>query len=110
MNDMELKKNLGLKIKEQRNKLNLTQELFSEKIGITQRQMSLIELGKSFPSPKTLSNIVKIADCKMSDLFDFEIFKSKNEIRDELKKNLMVAVNTFSVEKLKVLYIISKNI
>ena len=60
------------KIKEQRNKLNLTQELFSEKIGITQRQMSLIELGKSFPSPKTLSNIVKIANCKMTDLFDFE--------------------------------------
>ncbi len=110
MNETELKKKLGLKIKEQRNKLNLTQELFSEKIGITQRQMSLIELGKSFPSPKTLSNIVKIAECSMSDLFDFEIFKSKKEIKDELRKNLIAAINSFSIEKLKILYTICKNI
>ena len=47
----ELKIKLGLKIKEYRKKLNLTQEEFSEKIERTQRQVSLIELGKSFPSP-----------------------------------------------------------
>ena len=75
MNETELKKKLGLKIKEQRNKLNLTQELFSEKIGITQRQMSLIELGKSFPSPKTLSNIVKV-DKNFNEYFQYQ----RNEI------------------------------
>ena len=110
MNETELKKKLGLKIKEQRNKLNLTQELFSEKIGITQRQMSLIELGKSFPSPKTLSNIVKVANCKMTDLFDFETFKTQKEVKEELKKDLLRLINSFSTEKLKILHFISKNI
>ena len=53
MNDIELKTLLGLKIKHYRNQLKLTQEELGEKINRTQRQVALIELGESFPSPQT---------------------------------------------------------
>lgn len=106
MNEVDFKKCLGLKIKTYRNRLNLTQEMFLEKIGVTQRQISLIELGKSFPSPKTLLNIVSILNCSLKDLFDIENFNNIKELKTELNKIL----DTLSEEKLKIIYQIAKNI
>ena len=106
MNETQLKKHFGLKIKHYRNKLNLTQEALSEKIGITQRQMSLIELGKSFPTPKTISNIVKILNCTITDLFDFECIEDSKTTKEKLAQ----VIESLSEEKLKILYIIAKNI
>lgn len=106
MNEEKLKLYLGQKIKQFRNNLKLTQEEFSEKIGITQRQVSLIELGKSFPKPDTLSNIANVFNCSMSDLFDFEPISN---ILD-LKKELLKVIENLPEEKLKSLYIIGKNI
>ena len=45
---MDRKILIGLKIKEIRKKSNLTQEQFSEKIGIEPPSLSNIENGKSF--------------------------------------------------------------
>ena len=67
MNDIELKTLLGLKIKHYRNQLKLTQEELGKKINRTQRQVSLIELGESFPSPQTLINIASAFNCSMRD-------------------------------------------
>ena len=72
MNDTELKTLLGLKIKHYRKQLALTQEELGEKIERTQRQVSLIELGSSFPNPEALINIAKVFNCSIKDLFDFE--------------------------------------
>ena len=106
MNEADFKKSLGQKIKNYRNRLNLTQEMFSEKIGVTQRQISLIELGKSFPSPKTLLNIVSISNCSLKDLFDIDGFNNIKELKIELNK----IINNLSDEKLKIIYQIAKNI
>ncbi len=106
MNEIDLKKSLGQKIKNYRNRLNLTQEMFSEKIGVTQRQISLIELGKSFPSPKTLLNIVSILNCSLKDLFDIDSFNNIKELKIELNK----IINNLPDEKLKIIYQIAKNI
>ena len=106
MSEDNLKKYFGLKLKYYRNKLNITQEVFSEKIGITQRQMSLIELGKSFPSPKTISKIASFLNCPVSDLFDFKLIKETKITKSKLSG----LIENLPEEKLKILYIIAKNI
>lgn len=106
MNEESLKIKLGLKIRQYRINLNLTQEIFSEKIGITQRQMSLIELGKSFPSIKTLINISNVLNCSLGDLFNLEPCENIKNI----KKELLNSINNLPDEKLKILYAVFKNI
>lgn len=56
---MDRKILIGLKIKEIRKKSNLTQEQFSEKIGIEPPSLSNIENGKSFPSMQTVLRILE---------------------------------------------------
>lgn len=106
MKDSELKTYLGLKIKYYRKKLNLTQDELGEKINRTQRQVSLIELGNSFPAPETLINLAQVFNCPMKDLFDFEPVEDIKDIKNELLKN----IDKLSDEKLKILYLMSKNI
>jgi len=106
MNDEELKTLLGLKIKTLRNKCGFTQEELGERIGRTQRQVSLIELGLSFPNPVTLSNIVKALNCSVKDLFDFEGMENIADIKSEILK----IVSSMPDDKLKILYIVGKNL
>ncbi len=106
MNDTELKTLLGLKIKHYRKQLGLTQEELGEKIERTQRQVSLIELGSSFPTPEALTNIAKVFNCSIKDLFDFEPIINIENLKDELSK----LTNKLSEDKLKTLYLIAKNL
>lgn len=106
MNEIRLKKLLGLRIKQYRNKLGLTQEELGEKIDRSQRQVSLIELGSSFPNPITLTNITKVFNCSMKDLFDFESVDNISNLKDELLK----LIETYPEDKLKTIYIIAKNL
>jgi len=106
MNENDIKKLLGHKIKEKRTKLKFTQEIFSEKIGITQRQISLIELGKSFPTPKTLISISNVFECPISELFDF----ATKEETDLIKKKLNHLIKNLPDDKIKILYMIADNL
>lgn len=106
MNDTELKTLLGLKIKHYRKQHGLTQEELGEKIERTQRQVSLIELGSSFPNPEALINIAKVFNCSIKDLFDFEPIINIENLKDELLK----LTNKLSEDKLKTLYLIAKNL
>lgn len=84
MNEEELKISLGAKIKEYRNRLKLTQDQLAERINRTQRQISLIEIGRSFPSPETLSNIAEVFNCNIKELFVFELLNENENMKDEL--------------------------
>lgn len=106
MNEIELRKRLGSKIRKYRNKIGLTQEEFGEKINRTQRQVSLIEVGSSFPNPETLANITNTLNCSIKDLFDFEPQENIKEIKEEL----LQMIENASDEKLKTIYIISQKI
>ncbi len=106
MNDIELKTLLGLKIKHYRNQIGLTQEELGEKIERTQRQVSLIELGSSFPNPETLTNMIKVFNCSMKDLFDFEPIENV----ENLKNEIATLVERLPEDKLKTLYLIGKNL
>lgn len=62
---------MGEIIKEYRVNLNLTQVNLGKMIGITQRQITLIETGKSFPSLPTMIKFAKVFKCNIKDFFDF---------------------------------------
>lgn len=106
MNEENLKINLGAKIKEFRNRLKLTQDELAEKINRTQRQVSLIEPGKSFLNPETLLNIAEVFNCDIKELFDFELLKENKNI----KEGLTNLIESLPIDKLKLLYLIAKNI
>ena len=63
---------IGQKIKEIRKKSRLTQEFFSEKIGIEPSSLSNIENGKSYPSMQTVLNIIETFSIRPEDFFDFD--------------------------------------
>ena len=59
MDEILYKKALGENIRKKKKKIGLTQDLFSEKIGIEPSSLSNIENGKSFPSALTIIQIQK---------------------------------------------------
>jgi transcriptional regulator with XRE-family HTH domain len=62
---------LGARIKELRKGLGLSQDQFSERIGVDPKHLSRIELGKSFPYMETLEAIARALEVELKDLFDF---------------------------------------
>ena len=65
-----IKKLLGLKIKELRIKQGLSQQQLAELINIDQRNLSNIECGNTFPS-KSLLDLSKALKITLPELFDF---------------------------------------
>ena len=66
---MDVKKELGLKIKRLRQKEGLTQEQFAEKLNIATRTLAGIEIGESFVSAQTIENILSFSDISFEDFF-----------------------------------------
>lgn len=62
---------LGARIRELRKARRLTQEQLAELLGIEQKHISLIELGKSYPSLDRLMRIAEILGVPLPSLFDF---------------------------------------
>ena len=106
MNDNEIKKVFGKKIKEYREKLQLSQEELSEKLEITQRQVSMIERGLSFPKLSTLNRLSQIFNCNIQDLFDNDYLQSETLLKEKLKN----IIETSSYDKIKTLYLVAKNL
>ncbi len=79
---MNVKIQLGLKIKELRTDLKLSQEKFAEIIGISRHSLSELERGINFPSADTLENIHKKLKIDFNELFSFD--KKKNPKIDNI--------------------------
>ena len=89
---MEIKKELGNKIKNLRLNQSLTQEGLAEKINISAKSLSQIELGNNFVSAETLEKICEALNITPKTLFDFGHSKEKSkdmlsEISKRLSKN-----------------------
>lgn len=74
---------LGARIREQRKRKGITQEQLAEKLGIDQKHMSKIELGKSYPSLDRLIKVGEVLEVPLPSLFEFEHL---GEERDRLKQ------------------------
>ncbi len=81
---MELKKQLGKRIKELREQRNLSQEYIAEQLDIHPANYWRIENGVSYPKPENLEKICEILEVKPQGLFTFEHLKSLNDIKSEL--------------------------
>lgn len=104
MDENTIKKQVGSKIKKYRQNLKLTQFKLGELIDINQRQVALLEAGKSFPSLTTLSKMSNIFGCKVSDLFE-----SDNDLsEEELKTRLIKIIKSSSLEDCRRLYSVAK--
>lgn len=106
MQNNETKILLGRKIKQLRNNLKLSQFALGEKIDINQQQVTLIELGKCFPSLKTLEKLAVVFDCEVHELFSFEEFSDEKILREKINKK----IKNLEYKKLQLLYSIIKSI
>jgi putative transcriptional regulator len=60
------------KIKELREKRNLTQEALAEKVDVTRQTILFLEKGKYNPSLRLAYKIAKALNSKIEDIFSFE--------------------------------------
>ena len=60
------------KIKELREKRNLTQEALAEKVDVTRQTILFLEKGKYNPSLRLAYKIAKVLNSKVEDVFSFE--------------------------------------
>lgn len=102
---MELKKNIGKRIKEIRKKRGLSQERLAELVDIEQNTLSYIETGNNFCSSDTLEKIITALDIEPQELFDFGHYKNN----DELIKEINILLNK-NPEKIPEFYKILKAI
>jgi len=81
---MNIKKEIGEKIKRCRKKSGYTQERLAEAVDISSRNLSNIELGLSYPKPETLEKIMQTLDMSTQELFANEHLKSDEELLSEI--------------------------
>ena len=81
---MELKKQIGRRIKELRKNKSLTQEKFAEMIDTAQNTLSYIEAGAHFCSADTLEKIIDVLEIEPHELFEFGHFKHQNQLIEEI--------------------------
>ena len=99
---MNIKKELGAKIKQLRKNKNLTQEKLSEMINISQRNLAAIESGANFVKADTLEKLIVALDTTTEELFSNDYLRNTAELLkkiqndiDEIKQNK---------QKLQILY------
>ena len=86
--DILLATKVGNKIANLRNSLNLSQEKLSEHIGISQKALSKIENGNSFPRPATIEKIADFFNIEVKDIFIFSTNEDKNKIIKNIKNKI----------------------
>ena len=97
---MSIKKLFGKKLKEYRIKMDFTQEELAEKIGISAKSLSQIELGNNFVSAETLEAICNALNISPKKMFDFdEQFEtdSIDYINRKLQNNLYLAKKIYKI-------------
>lgn len=97
---MDKKILFGRKIREIRKKSGLTQEQFSEKIGIESPSLSNIENGKSFPSMQTVLKIMEEFDILPQEFFDNEYYVDE----DFIETKVINLLKTLPLDKKRILY------
>lgn len=83
---MNIKQSLGKKIKEKRIQESLTQEQLAEKIGISPKSLSQIELGNNFISADNLEKICLALNVQVKNLFDFDNDNTEDKMQYVLNK------------------------
>lgn len=101
----EITKNLGLRIKELREKRGLTQFKLAELINMEASNLSKIERGVQIPKEESLEKFAKVFDIDIKDLFDYGHFSDRKTLikkinnvlenleDDELRRYYKIIIN-----------------
>lgn len=88
---------LGLRIREFRERRNLTQDKLAEKIGIDPKHLSRIENGRNYPSLDTLEKLVTSLDVTLDSIFKFNHISTNEDIIERIELKL----KSMPIDKLK---------
>lgn len=83
---MDIKKEIGIKIKRLRQKRGLTQEKLAEKVNISTFTLIGIETGKNFMTAQTMEKLLECLDVSLDELFSVEHLRPTNELIDDIHK------------------------
>lgn len=83
-----MKEKIGLRIRELRKAKGIKQCELADKLDMERSHITKIESGKHRPSDENLEKIAKILDVKISELFDTDHIKTKDELISEITKLL----------------------
>ena len=83
---MDVKLLLGKRIREYRLKRNLTQAQLAEQLGVDDKHLSRIELGRNMPNPQLLENLAVVFQIEIKDLFEFTHLENSENLKSELLK------------------------
>lgn len=103
---MEIKKKIGKRIQELRQKNGLKQSELAEKVDIATKHQSCIETGKNYPSAELMEKYAKVLNVNISELLLIEHIKPK----EQLLKDLYDMLNNSSEEEIITIYKIVKSI
>lgn len=78
----------GARIRELRKSRKLTQEQLAEFLGIDQKHISLIELGKSYPSLDRLARIAESLHVSLPSLFEFDHLENERVRVEQIEEML----------------------
>jgi len=96
---MKYQKLLSTNIKNLRQRNNLTQEEFAEKIGLSLNGVSNIERNRYQPTAATIDKICEVFEITPQELL---VVNSKNNV--EMIRNITAALSAFPPKKLKQIY------
>lgn len=99
-NEIDVKKLVGKRIREYRQKYKMSQEALSEIIEIDSKHLSNIELGKNMPNPQLLLRIAEAFGIEIKELF--EIYHLLSD--DEVKKEMFKLIEGLNSEQLRCAY------
>ena len=97
---MDLKQQIGARIKEIRTKRGITQDQLSELMEINPKYLSSIERGKENPTLNTLTNLARSLDVNLDEIFSFSEIEDPNE----RKTLIMALLDEANDEQLKLAY------
>ena len=83
---MDVKKEIGIKIKRLRQKRGLTQEKLAEKVNISTFTLIGIETGKNFMTAQTMEKLLECLDVSLDELFSVAHLRSTSELVDDIHK------------------------
>lgn len=104
--DLNIKKQLGLRIKQIRQQKGFSQEQLAEKLGIAPRTLCGIELGKNFFTADTLEKILEVLEVTPQDLFKINHLQPQEELIEEI---ISTVKNIKDREKIEIIYKIIKS-
>ena len=85
---MDIKKNVGKRIREYRKSKSYTQDELAEIVGIDTVSLSKIETGRNYPSSENLMKLAEAIDVEVYEFFIQDMVKTNDELLDDIYKEI----------------------